>query len=356
MEKTPHQKKGEIMKNEKEIYTIAVILMILSLVLGSWTIYHVHAEGEEIEQTQETTQNTENNSTTIDETKQIVEEISTKIDKVDDAIASQKVDSQKIEQQAIDIEELKEQLGEVKATLATVTVPGANDTTYDLGNPYEFDKMIPLRLNIPIYKYLYTHATQSSNGQVTYTYYIIVSNSDSLNLVYSDVASSGSRARGISGIYTENNGDLKQPIVGIRVDDGITTREEAIQLLTDPNNWGYVKQGITANTIEASRYFGFFKRSSTERVKQYMVVPAGGEYNENTNGAEYYTGIALMTTSDLGAAAPYRALSPITILDQNKIELLPEDQPEEQEWNVQELYIPVMVIMSVLIIMLFKKK
>lgn len=333
----------------KELKVISIIVIVIALCFGYWGAYHTYAEENDEEQTQET-QNTQIDSTKIDETKQIVEEISTKIDKVDNQIASQKVDSQKIKEQAEEIEALKTDLKEVKATLATlpeVPNPGPQGS---IGNPYEATKMIPLRTDIKIYYYK-LHLAQYN--------YLIASNSSRLSIVVGEtLVNNGTYYRvGISGIYTENNGNLKQPLVGIRYNDGYTTYEKAKELISNPDNWGYYPNNKSITATDKYNYMGFFKRDSNERISTYMIIPAGyfdADENNMTINEEYYTGIYTIGNADLkaGSGAGYI----ITIANQENmwIEKLADD-PTLSNFTIQELYTPIMIIMSVLIIMLFKK-
>lgn len=348
---------------KRKLLTIACAVMLLLCSAGS-TIY-AEDESKEEEQTQDvqttTNEDEEEDRQTADDTKQKLEEISTKVDKVDNQIAQQMVDAETLKEQGAEIKQLKEDIDVLSETVTKMaaTVPGYGNS-YDLGNPYEATKMIPLRTNIKYYKYVYTHIRWLTGGGKETITFAIVSNSPDLNIVYSETTNAGNKTIGISGIYTENNGELKQPIVGIRFSDtnnAYLNQNDAFELLLNPDNWGYYKAGVSPDVVDRSNYMGFFKRSSTERVTQHMIVPAGANQNDNMNGYEYYTGIAYISDADLTTGAPYRYVQNISHLndDSDTIELLKDPEPEQAEWNIQELYVPVMVIMSILIIMLFKK-
>lgn len=346
---------------KKQYYAIAGIMIALSLFLGGFTI--VHAEGEETTETVEvTTTDEKENSTTIDETKQIVEEISTKIDKVDNEIASQKVDSQKIEQQAIDIADLKEQLGEVKTSLAKYDeIPSYSNQYTNI--PYDVGAIIPLRTYKPYYIYKLTVGGSSATG--ANRTYIFASNSPDLNIGWSYNNPGHTQMRiALKNIYTEDNGRLKQPICGCAVNSSFT-EEQAKQLVTNPYNWGYTTLTENPTIPEGSVTINWGYQLCNSKNGEWalkdgptaILTPYGEEYiSDEQTGPEYYTSLGWQVSSTGGFYPLYEYTA---TGDSNDIvatlEILETVQPYTQEWTTEQLYMPVLVIMSILVIILFKK-
>lgn len=351
------------MDKGKQVRIIAVIMMAIALTFGYWTA--VHAEDTEEEQTVETstTETQENSGSTIDETKQIVEEISTKIDKVDNAIASQKVDSEKIEQQAIDIADLKEQLGEVKTSLAKYDqIPSYSNQQTNI--PYDVGAIIPLRTYKPYYIYKLTVGPSTATSTATRTY-IFASNSPDLNIGWSYNNAGHTQMRlALKNIYTEDNGRLKQPICGCQVNSTFT-EEQAKQLITNPYNWGYTTLTENPTIPEGSVTINWGYQLCNSKNGEWalkngttsILTPYGEEYisNEQT-GPEYYTSLGWQVSSTGGF---YQLYEYTATGDPNNIiatlEILETVQPYTQEWTTEQLYMPVLVIMSILVIILFKK-
>lgn len=347
----------------KQVLTIAIILMALGLFLGGFNVVHAEDEQTEVtETTQEDRKDETNDSKTIDETKQMVEEISTKIDKVDNQIASQKVDSQKIEDQAKEIETIKEELVTIKAAIPSVPT-GANQT---INIPYDVNKIIPLRKTKTVYVYRLTIGPAGSS--TTNRVYIFASNSADISIGKA-YANTGQTLNyiAIKNIYTENNGELKQPICGCQINASTSniTEAEAIRLVTDSNNWGYTDLTEPPAIPSGSATINWGYQLCQNRNGGYMVDSAimlvpYGEQNiaPEQEGPEYFTAIGQYRPSDsyFGRITAAASANESGFVVEPTLEIISTIEPTVQEWTTEQLYMPILVIMAVLVIILFKKK
>lgn len=344
---------------KKQYYAIAAIMIALALLLGGFTI--VHAEGEDTTETVEvTTTDEEENSTDLDETKQKLEEISTKVDKVDNQIASQKVDSQKIEDQANEIEAIKEELVTIKSTLPSVPT-GGNQT---INMPYDVNKIIPLRKSKPVYVYRLTIGPTSSG--TTNRVYIFASNSPDLSL--GQAASNSGQTLyyiAIKNIYTENDGELKQPVCGCQINTSTSniTESEAISLVTNSSNWGFttLTEAPAIPSGNATVQWGYQvcqNKSGGYMVDSaVMLVPYGEQHiAPEQEGPEYFTAIGQYRPSDGLFARITAPGASSNLAVEPTLEIIQTIEPTVQEWTTEQLYMPILVIMAVLVIILFKKK
>lgn len=353
------------MNKGKQVRIIAVIMMVIALTFGYWTA--VHAEETEEEQTIETTtqETQEDNGQTIDDSKQKLEEISTKIDKVDNQIASQKVDSEKIAEQAKDIEALKTDLEEVKATLQAIpTIPGdGND--YNIDSAYKAGTTIPLNKTKRYYVYLLSAPTilkgtlEGGSNNVGPYWWLMVSNSENINFVRTYDKNGVYAGLGITGLY--NEGDKIQAACAIQVSfrgtqDYQPTEAQinaAKELLINPDNWGWpneVRNGYDYNPCNM--------KNSNERISDKMLVPVTHAQNTNNQTVPYsngYTGIAYVATKTAEANESSMALDVNGFEKYLSAEIIEAVEPQHQDWTTEQLYMPVLVIMSILVIILFKK-
>lgn len=330
-----------------------VVAVMLMLIMNMTAVYA--EDDEDIEETTTETETTtnENSSTTIDETKQIVEEISAKVDKVDNQISQQMVDAAKIENQAKDIEDLKTQVAEVKATLAEIPEVDTNRNSW--GNPYEPGYTLPIDTTKRYY--IYELRFKTIGTQTNWNVYYIASNSPNLQIIYTTGTQNNATSSylGVTNLYTEQNGQYIQPIVGVNANTG--SLQQIKEMITNPDNWGYWKADQT-DTANYKWYAGYYQRNGQTRMTQMMIVPSGYTTDPNADYAGVYmaTGLGIASNADLTIGVGSNTIQiNENAKEMNTLEIIETVKPPEQPWTVEQIYTPVLVIMSVLVIGLFKK-
>lgn len=345
---------------KRKLLTIACAVMLLLSSAGS-TIY-AEDESQEEEQTQDvettTNEDEEEDRQTADDTKQKLEEISTKVDKVDNQIAQQMVDAETLKEQGKEIKDIKEQVNELKSAINDLDpIPSYGNQYVNI--PYDVDKLIPLQKNKPYYIYRLTVGPQL-DSMIGNRVYIFASNSDDLSIGwYYGNPGQSQIALAIKGIYAEN--DRKQPICGCKVSYSFT-EEDAINFVKNRDNWGWTT--LTENPIAGANQTIIWGNEICEQrntgdyaapTNVELLTPYGEQYvSEEQTGPEYWTGIGTYirsTSTPLFA----RLYQPSNISFTPTLEIIETVEPSIQEWTTEQLYMPVLLIMSILVIILFKK-
>lgn len=367
--------------NAKKQWTwLAIIMMFLSLVLFTFVASHEHIfaeenEGENIQdteteydtggeyvqesETQYTTQDETQDSDTINQVKQTVEDISTKIDKVDNQIQSQKVDSEKIAEQAIDIEDLKTQLGEVKATLATVNIPSYSSQEYVI-DPNGFGLIKTKKY------YIYKLDTTMAQSATQYRQvWYIASNSDNLQIIKVENPNNPlTYELYATGLY-QQNGNTQYLIAVPSIEwaeSGQYGNNKTMQIIE--NNDGTLTYNIQNNTLlyqnaktiqqTGKYYYEDFDENQTFLIPYYS--PSNVKYYNGSDMVKIgYCNIPNSETTT-GQLYGYRYnISAYTNIEPYTFEMIKTVEPPYQEWTTEQLYMPVLIIMSILVIILFKK-
>lgn len=339
--------KNNIWKPIENLMKISAIVLTILYLLTFQTIKAEETENEPSstnqQETQETQEYEKDDKSNEEEISIQLKDISEKVEAVGNEISLQKVDSQKIEDQAEELKAVKESIESIKAQLATASPNGPIYT------PYMKNGVTPLDTSKKIYFYrmiVKGFSTESRNGT-----YIFASNSPNLSLVQSDTVNT---YVGLSGLYADNELRI-QPTCACKIgskkvnegtywgDETIENEKEALELMSNPDNWGWpVNLASNYSLCSMREHPG----GNSKYITEQMIIPMGPSEESTVEEEPFTTGIGIKDNY----STYYIYFSNIESFE--KIEY----GPTEKEWETKDLYLPIMIIMSTLLIMLFRRK
>lgn len=264
----------------------------------------------------------------------------------DPPIIARDVDTREIERKVDEVttetkaqtEELKLQTEAIQALTATLTPEDGIST--EAG--YTPADNIAMGLNWSKPKYMYKLSYTDAYGEKQEWY--ICSNSENLYKakIYKDEEGKGGYAYAIGGLYTEDG--KQQYIVGLK------SRTDAYEGL-----WGQPEYTEAGRRIPGSEAYYDAKKPNETWVAGLMNPYNDNQTEQTVQPFEY---IAVYNQNGQmirpwGGKDSYSSL--ITTSTDFTLERL-ADEPQAQEWDVEQLYLPVIVIMACSMIMIFRRK
>lgn len=265
----------------------------------------------------------------------------------DPPIVVHDVDTREIERKVDEVatetktqtEELKLQTEAIQALTATLT-PAEDGASDEAG--YTPADSIAMGLNWSQPKYMYKLTYTDAYGEVQEWY--ICSNSPALYKakIYQNEEDKGGYAYAIGGLYTEDG--KQQYIVGLK------NRTDAYEGL-----WGQPEYTETGRRIPGSEAYYDGKKPEETWIAGLMNPYNDSQTEQTIQPFEY---IAIYNQNGQmirpwGGKDSFSSL--ITASQDFTLERL-ADEPKAQEWDVEQLYLPIIVIMACSMIMIFRRK